>query len=1113
MLENLNQLRYQALDPDANVWVEANAGTGKTRLLIDRVTRLLLEGAAPSKILCLTFTNAAAAEMKERLLQRAGEWQSLEQDKLADALQDLGIKNPSQEIDIARSLYSTMFEEEIGIHTIHGFCQSLLKRFPIEAGVPVNFSLADDRMADEMLALCRSQVLKSPELAVDESLQKSFDQLTKTLSYSQFSSLLSQALSRRDALSGLFEKYTDDNALKTALCSRLDLTIDELEDTHVLDQACSDDCFDKEKLAAVVKCLMKGSKTDQTKAQKIHDWIVAPSSKRRGMFEAYCSVFMTQQRTARKPLATKSALKNNRDALTFMKEEFDRLYTVVEKTNAIYIANHSMALLSLARVALKIYRKIKRDRNILDYDDLIYKSHALLNNQEQSDWVLYKLDGGIDHILLDEAQDTSPYQWKIVESVLDDFYSGQSKASQTRTLFVVGDAKQSIYSFQGADIAQFYSMKKTLKSRIEASKKVWREINLTLSFRSTVPVLQVVDDVFQQGDASSGVVFDEPIHHETYREKEGGVVAVWPLVEKDEELSSEIDFATQSKQGNLHTKAAEDIAERIASWISEERVLTSKGRAVTPGDIMILCRKRHQLFQSLPGALKRRGIDVGGIDRLKILDDIAVQDCLALINFVLLPSDDMSLACVLKSPFIGLSEEALFELCVGRNDKTLWQRIIESAKHQDAVMFLQKCLSESARRSPCSFIRFVLYELDVFSKFISRLGGQVEEVMVEFIELANAFEKNHVKSLQLFLEWIQSYDRDLKREFENADHDHVRIMTVHGSKGLQAPIVILADAALRVERSSIDQTGYIFEDDGLVFWAPSRKVTSEYIDKMMDEKNEQLLQEHHRLLYVAMTRAEDELYVAGFGDTKKMPDGAWYQYVSNALGDVDAVIASQEKEVIEKDHHAAVALTDIKIPDWAFQMVDGSSFSTDYLAPSTVDLQKIMPAVQKNISDQHLQKPSQAKERGILIHKLLEYLPEFAAEKRAKIAEEYLKKRVDEGDQDIKDIIASTLNVLEDEKLKVFFGENSYAEVPVISNANNRIVSGQIDRVAVTNDEVLILDFKTGSRPHEMPVYYEEQIESYIEAMQKVYPNHRIRGYILWIVGNVLDEITLKHHV
>jgi len=1091
-----------ASDPLHSVWVEASAGTGKTKVLSDRVLRLLMEGVVPSKILCLTFTKAAAVEMSTRVYDRLSKWTIMSDKDLYEELQklynqaDILQKRPELE-DRARKLFALVLDapQPIKIQTIHSFCTEILKRFPLEAGVSPYFEVMDDQTSNEILDQISAHFLNIFSQTQDKDIRKAVLFLTSHIKEMKWGDFLRGLIEKRHLFLKIFRSFENIEIFQKELAYKFGLS-SVVSEEQILKEF--EEKLPREKIRKCANALALGSKVDKEHAAFLYQALESFD------YEVYTKAFLKKDGTEFSELAHKEAINQYENILADMDLELVRIMDTEEKLKSFRVYK---ATISVAAIALKLfeeYNHYKKEYSKLDYDDLIVLTRELLEKEGVSSWVLYKLDGGIDHVLIDEAQDTSPAQWFIVKALTGEFFSGFSQSNQKRTVFAVGDRKQSIFGFQGADPEKFEQMKDFYHTLI--SKEDFSEINLAVSFRSTRAVLEMVNKLFSINEAKEGVVGKgQEVKHLPYRLGEAGLIELWNL---DEEEQKEDDFwelpLELKEEETSVAKLSLRIAQKIKDMVSKKEILASKGRPVCYRDFMVLVRKREPFMEEFVKACKKIGVSITGLDRLALLNEIVVEDLISLSRFLLLPDDDLSLAEVLKSPLYELDDDDLFELCYERKDKSLWQRLCSVEKYAPIKEELSSLLIKADYVRPFELFYEVLSVFEGRKRFYKRLGLEAKDALDEFMNLALSFEIEHVPNLQNFVVWLEASEVEIKRELEQPTSDAVRLMTVHTSKGLQAPIVILPDT-MRLAQNKREKS-LIFDED-LFYFPLCAKDYNQACEKAYKLKHQKEIEESRRLLYVALTRAEDRLYIAGFGKALKEKEDReknWYELCKEALEGMP-VQKKKEKLVLETPQEIEVKKEDIQkaeVPSsrsdaFAFQKAKREKALSKPYSPSHMDENDDTP-VSSPLEDDGF-----CFRRGTIIHKLLQMLPSHSNfENKEKLIKAYLAKQNDLNDRFKKDIETEVLNVLKNKDFAFIFEGNSRAEVPVMGEVDGHIVSGQIDRLLIEDERVVVVDFKT-NRPaaknrDEVLGVYIKQLEIYQKLLEKIYKGKKVETYILW---------------
>ena len=679
--DRANAEQRRASDPAISAFVSASAGSGKTQLLTDRQLRHMLSGADPARIQCLTFSKAAAAEMALRLQRRLGDWVTLPDAALDAAIAALDLAPTAEIRRRARALFATVLDLPGGmrIGTIHAFCQSLLRRFPLEAAISPHFQLIEDRDAGEARHAAREDVLtRSAALGVEAALET----LAGLLRAEEFGEHAARLAADRDRLQAALA--LGHPALAAAQRRVLGIDARTLADV----QTAAVDWPESARLRDAARQVASGGAAGcKVRAAAILDWLGHEPPRRSAQWEIWAGHFLSAKG---EPLSGKTFVNPGlhadcpslRDAFL---AEAERIVRVNDEMRAVRMADASAALVRLAAPVIEGYARRKAETGQVDFEDLIGRTSRLLVDPGAA-WVLYKLDGGLDHLLLDEVQDTAPAQWRIARALTSEFFAGEGgrDSEMPRTVFAVGDRKQSIFSFQGADIATFDGERSRLGRLVGAAGQRWLDTTLDVSFRSTAPVLALVDRVFAQPLAARGVTEPgQPLRHFADRADHAGHVELWPLAPvpkaegEDAPWSVPDDYLRQSSAQDL---LAEALADWIAGQTSGGTLLESRGRPLAPGDIMVLVRKRATFPRTLMRALKARGVPVAGLDRLTLTEQPAVQDLLALCAVLLLPEDDLSLAAVLVSPLGGLDDDSLMPLAIER-ETSLWERL--RARHAE----------------------------------------------------------------------------------------------------------------------------------------------------------------------------------------------------------------------------------------------------------------------------------------------------------------------------------------------------------------------------------------------------------------------------------------------
>ncbi|ALA17217.1 MULTISPECIES: double-strand break repair helicase AddA [unclassified Chelatococcus] len=1136
--------QQRAARPDASAWVSANAGSGKTKVLADRVMRLLLAGTEPSRILCLTFTKAAAANMENRIFAELGKWVRLDDEALAAALEKLEGRRPDRaRLARARRLFAHAVETPGGlkIETIHAFCERLLHMFPFEANVPARFTVLDDNESAVLLAEALSTVMARAALGRDPALRDALTLLAENHSDTAIAETIREALRHRAALLAYAREPAAFADAMAGLAAALGL--DEGETPQTIARAMCEDGIAPAEWPAIAEVLRGGKKTDQTNAEALSQAAQADDPWER--LAHYRSLFFTQKGTpaANRSVATGSVPPDLAERLF---AERDRLAALDERMKGARTLERTQALLTLAQAVLARIEAVKRARGALDFDDLVERTLTLLERADAA-WVLYKLDAGIDHLLVDEAQDTSPTQWAILKRLTEELFAGDGAVAKTRTLFAVGDPKQSIYGFQGAAPQEFEGSGRYFQTRARQADLLFEPVELTVSFRSAPAVLSAVDAVFAVETHYRGLSFADVAvgtAHESARPDAPGLVEVW---ETERPADREEPEAWVLPLDELAESApAIRVAERIARTV--ERLTThgdDTGQRFAPGDILILVRSRGAFFEAVIRALKRRGVPVAGADRLDVGQHIAVRDLVAAGRAALLPDDDLTLAAALKSPLVGLTDDDLMRIAARREDsESLADALGRVGTAGDAAAArageaLGRWRNAAARRGPFAFYAGLIGPEGGREQLVARLGQEAGDAIDAFLAMALDFEHRHAPSLKAFLLSFESDGREVKREIKrdlDAGRDEVRVMTVHGAKGLEAPFVILADDcsqpngrhdpklfALPLQRSGHAGPATV------PVWSPKRDEDAPAVARLREAVRTREAEEHNRLLYVAMTRAKDRLVVASYSNGKRGKDGNWPELPAMCWTGMIRRGLEGRLEEVEVDGlrvqrwqsgplGAAAAApppaedgAGIAMPDWLDRPAPAEPEAPPPLSPSSA-----LAAADRPHRPGDGPFAADARLAGTLVHQLVEHLPGLPAAARPTAAERFVAVRAGRLDEAKRaGVVAQALALLDEPALAPLFGPDARAEVAVAGEiavgSTRRAVSGQIDRLVVSDEAVVFADFKTSARPPAdlaaVPEAHVAQLAVYGALLADIFPGRSLRALLVYTAGPRVLEV------
>lgn len=1136
-------LQGLASDPARSAWVSANAGSGKTHVLTQRVIRLLLSGCRPSAILCLTYTKAAASEMSNRVFARLAEWAVLDEEELSRRIEVIEGERPDAlKLAEARRLFARALETPGGlkIQTIHAFCEALLHQFPLEANVAGHFSVLDDRAAAALLADARRSLLTATTTEGDADLAAAFAEVLSLADESGLEVLLSEIVANRQALSRFLAYADHHGGVETAL--RGGYGIDPLETAEsVTARVWPLPGLSGPVLTAYLTLAAeKGSATVQGIAAELKEAVAETDPARQlALLE---SALLTARGEPKSPKTLVSAAMRKIDpsldeAVT---EAAAHVVTIRDRLKLLAMLRATKAALVLADRLLTDYEELKKRRSQLDFEDLIVRTATLLTRGDIGPWVHYKLDQGIDHILVDEAQDTSPVQWTVIKSLAEDFFSGESARGRAlRTIFAVGDKKQSIYSFQGARPERFSAESRATERQVQAGGLAFSSISLPLSFRSTADVLSAVDAVFAVEANARGLIAEgEAVVHVSNRIGHPGAVDLWDAIKAEKRADEEDWIAPYDSTPETQPPAilARRIALSIRQMIGRETVVEKgKARFIEPGDILVLVRKRDSFVNALTRALKNLdNIPVAGADRLTLTGHIAVQDLMALGRFLICESDDLSLAAVLKSPFFNLSEDELLALAAFRDEgESLWARLkAEGERHAAAVAALEKLAQEARTLGVHDFYARLLGAGGGRRKFLARLGVEVSDILDEFLTFALDHETAGLPGLTSFLATLEAEAPVVKRE-QDKGRNEVRIMTVHASKGLEAPVVFLVDGGSKAFSHSHLPKFRLIERGGdapaLPAWAPNGSVANALVAADTERARQQTEEEYRRLLYVGMTRAADRLIACGYSGKTENRD-IWHAMVRASLA-ADPERCREETFSLpdgsqwtglrwrapgardfetERKAEAAQA-KEAALPPELFRPLPPQRMLPRPLSPSGAgamiddgadDAMIVSPlfGAKKGRGGLFLQ-------RGRLAHRMLQILPDFAPAEREAAAQRYVSRAAPfwpEGEREA--LVTSVMTVLGHPDLQGLFSASARAETTIMGTirleGRDFAVSGRIDRIGDDGERVVIADFKTNLTPpagiEDVSFAHRAQLAIYREVLKPLYPGRSIECLLIY---------------
>ncbi|TYO84801.1 double-strand break repair helicase AddA [Oceanicella actignis] len=1137
--------QIRAARPDRSAWISANAGSGKTRVLTERVARLLLEGAEPQRILCLTYTKAAAAEMQNRLFRTLGGWAMMDDAELAAALARLSEDAPrlgAAELARARRLFAKALETPGGlkIQTIHAFCDALLRRFPLEAGVSPRFEVLDERQAAALNEAIRDRMAAAAEAGEDQV----FDAVAAGMAEDALAELLAQILAARDA-------FPEDAMGRLARLLGID---PGLAPEAALAQAAR--AIPRARLARLADLVDEGGKRAKDWAARARAFLAEVHDDPLDALAAFEAATLKKDGAPYDPewLLGKKLLERTPEA----REAFETLSAeaaaLADRRRALNLFARAQALHRFARVFLDAVAREKAAAGALDFADLVERARALLSDSEAAAWALWKLDGGIDHLLIDEAQDTAPAQWAVVRALADEFFAGKGAREVARTLFVVGDEKQSIYSFQGADPAAFARMRALFAERLRDAPEPLHCGELAHSFRSAPAVLTLVDEVFR-GEAARGLSGDgaEP-RHVPFKADAPGLVELWPFLEPDPESdpppwSMPVDAPAPA---NPRLALADRLARHIAELIHEGAPLPDgKGgwRPMRAGDVLVLVRRRDILARTLIRRLKALGVDVAGADRMRLTDELAVRDLLSLLRAAADAEDDLSLAEALRSPLCGLSEEALFALAHGRRG-TLFEALERAGERfADALALVRDMRRHADFERPYELLERALTRHEGRRRLLARLGPECEDAIDELLAAALEHERRETPTLTGFLAWLEGDETEIKREM-GAEADELRVMTVHGAKGLEAPFVVLPDTAPRVRkggrRAVIEAR---IEGEKIALPAVSARDAPERLAETLAELDRREEDEARRLLYVALTRAESRLLICGAGALRGQEDkveeklsASWWGMIRDGLERAMAACAGRPGVETRAAPEAAPPEPMMRLawgwtPPAAAMGVEARGAGAGRAAaapeapepagpvpPAPPAPRRLSPSAAEGATEARAEGAAQgaapgardretAQRMGDLVHLLIERLAPLAPERRAPAAEALAAEagqglapalRAEACAQALDALAHPRIAALLEDGAALFEAGFSALAAPGLR------VAGRMDLVRVGDEAIDLVDFKSGAPPADgapTPAAYLEQMALYRAALARLHPGATVRAALFWTQARRFDAL------
>ena len=1164
----LKENQLKAANPQDNVWLSASAGTGKTQVLSARVLRLLLEpGVDPSQVLCLTFTKAGAAEMANRINGVLARWVRLDAGTLGKELGYLGADVGPETQAHARTLFASVLDCPGGglrIDTIHAFSQWLLANFPEEADLQPGARPMEDRERELLSRDVLSELLIEAERKGDTAITDAVSNFACAKDPDALRDWLMRCASA-------MEMWQGNTAWQPPMRGRVERLLDMPAGAGEawVHEVLHPDFFPDAQLLQLVRALRQwGKPSGDAAIAGIETWLRLDPQQRAENCACLVGGILNGDSLPNGNL--RHAAKFDENFKERQTEVSEAMMLYYERQNLLALADFLTPALELGRSFALRWEEAKAREGYLDFDDLIRKAADLLGKSEAADWIRYKLDRSFDHILIDEAQDTNSAQWGIINALIDDFFVGEgARGDRLRTIFTVGDYKQAIFGFQGTSPDNFERAKDKIKKRIKAAEAnalelrgnhrvpSLEDLDLGHSYRTSPAVLDFVNRAIEEiGSESLGLSETAKPHTSAFPTR-AGLVALWEPVISAADLTAEDDDedrlrgkdgedSDKDERGWLpahDTELADRIARQVSRWVDprnprhEPFVLEKGGKArhATAGDVMVLVRKRKELASQIVAKLHSKGVAVAGVDRLRLGAPLAVKDLMAALRFAAQPLDDLSLANLLGSPLIGWSQDNLLDYLPRAKDVRLWDHL---RRHKEifvleTVAKLRELLARADFETPQVLLAWLITgPWQARRKIVARLGQEANDPIDELVNAAFAYQSAHIPSLAGFIAWFDAGEGELKRDADEAT-GQVRVMTVHGSKGLQAPIVILADAAGDPSKAGASELEDLplGEDGEHTRVVPLPKLSKDQKAGRVAEADEKAaaaeMQEHWRLLYVAMTRAEQALFIGGSLGKQRAKKGephedSWYarlKPVFDAPALDDDIFGSRIEWGARSDMavsvEAASAAADAEpLPAWMTTPIGPEPRPPRPLAPSS--------AGEEQGADPPLPPEALAiaARRGTLIHRLLERLPDIALEERHAAGAGWLDRQAADLDPAMRaEMLDSAMGVLAEPGFADIFAPGALAEVPLAAVVNGVVVAGTADRLLVTDSCVTVVDFKTAKRAPsglaQIPKSTIRQMAAYCGALAAIFPGRDVRAAVLYTQTPQLIEIpavTLEQH-
>ena len=1130
--------------PFGNYVVHAAAGTGKTWLLTSRIIHLLLVGADPGSILAITFTRKAAAEIQERVSSRLLEMADYSDEELTHLLQEIGCESTPAIRDKARRLFEELLvtDQPLRVNTFHGFCQELLQRFPLESGLPPGFQLIESTV--ELQSRAWRAFEARVRLNSDSTLATSFNTLL---------GLTGSPSAAREALFAFLEHRSDWWAFTESSTDPVEFAQQYVDSALGTDAdhglAASDlQIALQDVLQRYAQLLGKHPTTTYQRYIELIERAINTNTPERAFLDTHNKVFLDSkgQRKHIKPNKTldkKLGVEGAAELIRLHEQIADQLDTWRDHQKAKQNAERNHAWLHCGHALLEIFQGIKQELEVLDFADLEWQAYRLMSDSEHAQWVQYKLDQRIDHLLVDEFQDTNPTQWHLILPLLDEMAAGQ--AERHRSAFVVGDIKQSIYRFRRAAPDLFHHAREWLTVKMEAESASQKK-----SYRSSPAIIEFVNLLFGSTDEQNGDHFH--LHdfssHDTHHTERWGRVELLPLIERKKADLEEPETTirnplkqAQKRSGDAtesqYKKEAEQIVDRIRELIGEPIDDGDQVRAIKYSDIMILVRSRTHT-QTYEDALRHAGIPFTSTGKSQFLEAIEIRDLIHLLRALHSPFDDLALSSALRSPVFSCTNNDL-QVLAKLPHKWWWHRLGALAGEmppEHALSRAWELLNKWRQQIDKIPVHDLLDRIYADSNLVGRyfsatpkfLRHRIEANLNTFLEMALEADGGRYPSLAHFIESVQTLATDEITQSAQSTDNRIRIMTIHGAKGLESPVVFVADTARpsadppRSFRTVVNWPADSEHPDQflLVGKKSDRDQASEHL---LDEQQAADRREEANLLYVALTRAGQYLYVSGCEPDRR--GRAWYAFIEDRLlqqranletepGDFSVEFADNDDEAIKQptfmlsfgrpgEINAGLEVSaspEVELDKRLTQVIAATGV-TPIINPSALEADHAGVGQTKSASA-----IERARQRGIWTHRALELLPD-SDDQQHLYQNLKMESERDLAADDFDSCWQQAVEIVNSDLFKEYFDGSQFGiahnELPILYQRDSSPVYGIIDRVVLTETEAIVIDYKTHENATAENIKllaepYTAQMQFYGDGVARLWPDKKVRLALLF---------------